>query len=185
MEHIYSPSSEPKLVAVPPVFIGDSLHFETEYLIVRLTDKFREVEKKEQLIRSVIQCIDKTITDAAEMGLLRQECALYQIKIDPDKARARVQLQEQLAELGKQHKILEAAIVAVKEAADSPRFFTPEEFKSYPVDSMRVVLAVLSGRIIRFESLGGDNLIEPIETSDPRVVGALLRHQMGRPVVIE
>jgi len=184
MHHIHAPGSEPKLMAVPTVFIGDSLHFETEYLIVRLTDKFREVEKREQLIRNVIQCIASTVKDDAEMGLLRQECALYQIQVNPDKAKATAQLREQLTELGEQHKTLEAVLSAVKEASNSPRFFTPGEFKSFPVDSIRVVLASLNGRIIRFENLGGDHPVEPIETSDPRVVVALIRHQMGHPVAI-
>ncbi|MGB8310281.1 MAG: hypothetical protein WCE81_00235 [Halobacteriota archaeon] len=184
MHHIHAPGPEPKLMAVPTVFIGDSLHFETEYLIVRLTDKFRVVEKREQLIRNVIQCIDSTVKDDAEMGLLRQECALYQIQVNPDKVKATAQLREQLTELGEQHKTLEAVVSAVKEASYSPRFFTPEEFKSFPVDSIRVVLASLNGRTIRFENLGGDHQIEPIETSDPRVVVALIRHQMGHPVAI-
>jgi uncharacterized protein YeeX (DUF496 family) len=185
MHHIRGPGPEPKLLAVPTVFISDALNFETVYLAVRLNDKFREVQKREQLIHNVIQCIDSSIKDDAEMGMLRKECALYQIKVDPDKVRARAQLSEQLVELGEQHKTLEAVMSAVKEASDSPRFFTPEEFKSFPVDSMRVVLAALNGRTIRFENLGGHHPIEPIETSDPRVVVALIRHQMGRPVVIE
>ncbi|HYA61457.1 MAG TPA: hypothetical protein VED16_05180 [Candidatus Acidoferrum sp.] len=184
MHHTYEPGSEPKLLAVPPVFIGDSLHFETEYLVLRLTDKFREIEKREQLIRNVIQCINSAIKDAAEMGLLRKECALYKIKIDSDKIKAQTQLLEQLAELGEQHKSLEAVLSAVKEASKSPRFFTPEEIKSFSVDSIKIVLASLNGRIIRFENLGGDHRIEPIETSDPRVVVALIHHQMGHPVVI-
>jgi len=152
MHHIHARDPEPKLMAVPAVFISDSLHFETEYLTVRLTDKFREVEKREQLIRNVLQCIDRTVKDAAEMGLLRQECARYQIQVNPDKMKATAQLREQLSELGEQHKNLEAVVSAVKEASDSPRFFTPEEFKSLPVDSIRVVLASLNGRTIRFEN---------------------------------
>jgi len=184
MHHIHAPGPEPKLMAVPTVFIGDSLHFETEYLTVRLTDKFREVEKREQLIRNVMQCIDSTVKDAAEMGLLRQECARYQIQVNPDKVKATAQLREQLTELGEQHKTLEALVSVVKEASDSPRFFTPEEFKSLPVDSIRFVLASLNGRTIRFENLGGVHPIEPLETSDPRVVVALIRHQMGHPVTV-
>jgi len=184
MHHIHAPGPEPKLMAVPTVFISDALHFETEYLIVRLTDKFRAVEKREQLIRSVIQCIGSAVKDDAEMGLLRQECALYQIQVNPDKVKATAQLREQLIELGEQHKTLEAVVAVVKEASNSPRFFTPEEFKSLPVDSIRIVLASLNGRTIRFENLGGDYPIEPIETSDPRVVVALIRHQMGHPVTV-
>ncbi len=185
MHHTRAPGPEPKLLTIPTVLISDALNFETVYLAVRLNDKFREVQKREQLIHNVIQCIDSAIKDDAEMGMLRKECALYQIKVDPDKVRARAQLSEQLVELSEQHKTLEAVMSAVKEASDSPRFFTPEEFKSFPVDSMRIVLAALNGRIIRFENLGGDHPIEPIETSDPRVVVALIRHQMGRPLVVE
>lgn len=148
MHHIHAPGQEPKLMAVPTVFISDSLHFETEYLIVRLTDKFREVEKREQLIRNVMQCIDSTVKDAAEMGLLRQECARYQIQVNPDKVKATAQLREQLIELDERHKTLEAVVSAVNEASDSPRFFIPQEFKSLPVDSIRAVLASLNGRTI-------------------------------------
>ncbi|MGZ8897427.1 MAG: hypothetical protein ACXW1Q_03800, partial [Halobacteriota archaeon] len=107
-KHTRTPDQESKLVPVLAVFITDSLHFETEYLAVRLTDAFHLVEKKEQLIRSATQCLDSVITDDAEMGMLRRECSLYQIKIDADKAKARAELQEQLAELGEQHKTLEA-----------------------------------------------------------------------------
>jgi hypothetical protein len=87
-------------------------------------------------------------------------------------------------ELGEQHKTLEAVVSAVKEASNSPRFFSPEEFKELPADSIRIVLASLNGRTIRFENLGGNHPIEPIETSDPRVVVALIRHQMGHPVTV-
>ena len=60
------------------------------------------------------------------MGMLRRECSLYQIRIDPDKAQARAELQEQLAELDEQHKTLEAVLSAVEEAAKSPRTITPD-----------------------------------------------------------
>jgi hypothetical protein len=40
-----------KLIPVPTVFITDSLHFETEYLILRLTDALHLAEKKEQRFR--------------------------------------------------------------------------------------------------------------------------------------
>jgi hypothetical protein len=184
-KRIRAPDREPKLVPVPTVFITDSLHFETVYLALRLTDTFQLVEKKEQLIRSAMQCIDSTITDDAEMGMLRKQCALYEIKIDPDKVKARAELQEQLVELGEQRKTLEALIPAVKEASESPRTFTPDEFEVFPADLVRVVLASLNGKAVRFESLGGTHPIEPIETSDPRLVAALIRHQLGHPVVIE
>lgn len=180
-----TPDRESKLVPVPTVFITDSLHFETEYLALRLTDAFHLVEKKEQLIRAAAKCLDTVITDDAEMGMLRRECSLYQIKIDSDKAKARAELQEQLAELGEQHKTLEAVLSAVEEAAKSPRTFTPEEYEKFAPDSMRVVLASLSGKVVRFESVGDPHPLEPIETSDPRVVAALIRHHIGRPTVIE
>jgi len=180
-----APDREPKLVHVPTVFITDSLHFETVYLGLRLTDTFQLVEKKEQLIRSAMQCIDSAVTDDAEMGMVRRQCALYDIKIDPDKVKARVELKERLAELGEQRKMLEALIPAVKEASDAPRTFTPEEFELFPTDLVRVVLASLNGKAVRFENLGATHPIEPIETSDPRLVAALIRHQLGHPVVIE
>ncbi|MGZ4864997.1 MAG: hypothetical protein ACXV5H_01665 [Halobacteriota archaeon] len=176
---------EPKLVPVPAVFITDSLHFETEYLVVRLNDAFHLVEKKEQLIQSATQCLDTMITDAAEMGILREECSLYQIKIDADKATARTELKEQLAELGEQHNTLEAVLSAVKEASRSPRTFTPEEYEKFTPDSIRVVLASLSGKAILFEGVGDQHSLEPIETSDPRVVAALIRHHLGHPKVLE
>jgi len=178
------PDLESKLVPIPTVFITESLHFETEYLALRLTDAFHVVEKKEQLIRRAIQCLDTQITNDAEMGMLRRECSLYQIKIDPDKTRARAELQEQLAELGEQHKTLEAVLSAVEEAAKSPRTITPE-YEKFAADSRRVVLASLSGKVVRFESVGDPHPLEPIETSDPRVVAALIRHHIGRPAVIE
>jgi len=180
-----TPDQYSKLVPVPTVFITDSLHFETEYLALRLTDAFHLVEKKEQLIRAATKCLDTVITDDAEMGMLRRECSLYQIKIDSDKAKARAELQEQLAELGKQHKTLEAVLSTVKQASKSPRTFTLEEYKKFAPDSMRVVLASLSGKVVRFESVGDSHPLEPIETSDPRVVAALIRHHIGRPIVIE
>ena len=179
-----SPDLESKLVPVPTVFITESLHFETEYLALRLTDAFHVVEKKEQLIRSAIQCLDTLITNDAEMGMLRRECSLYHIKIDPDKTQARAELQEQLTELGEQHKTLEAVLSAVEEAAKSPRTITPE-YEKFAADSRRVVLASLSGKVVRFESVGDPHPLEPIETSDPRVVAALIRHHIGRPTVIE
>src|SRR5665647_3990464 len=74
-----TPDQESRLVPVPTVFITDSLHFETEYLAVRLNDAFHLVEKKEQLIRSATRCLDTVITDAAEMGILREECSLYPV----------------------------------------------------------------------------------------------------------
>jgi hypothetical protein len=161
------------------------LHFETEYLILRLTDAFHLVLKKELLTRSAAKCLDSVVTDDAQMGMLRRECSLYHIKIDPDKARARAELQEQLTELGEHHKMLEALLSAVKEASESPRTFTPEEYEKFAPDSMRVVLASLNGKVVRFESVGDSKLLEPIETSDPRVVAALIRHHIGRPTVIE
>jgi hypothetical protein len=176
---------ESKLVSIPTVFITDSLHFETVYLGLRLTDAFHLVEKKEHLIHSAIQCISDVVKDDAEMGILREECALYQIKVDPDKERARSELQEQLAELGEQHKTLEALMSAVKEASESPRTFTPEEFEKFSPDSVRVVLASLNGKAVRFESIDAGLELEPIETSDPRVVAALIRHHIGRPTVTE
>jgi hypothetical protein len=180
-----TPDQESKLVPVPTVFITDSLHFETEYLAVRLNDAFHLVEKKEQLIRSATRCLDTVITDAAEMGILREECSLYQIKIDADKAKARAELKEQLAELGEQHKTLEAVLSAVKEASRSSRTFTPEEYEKFAPDSIRVVLASLSGKAVLFEAVGGPHSLEPIETSDPRVVAALIRHHIGQPKVVE
>lgn len=179
------PDQESKLLPVSTVFITDSLHFETEYLAVRLNDAFHLVEKKEQLIQSATRCLDTVITDDAEMGILREECSLYQIKIDADKAKARAELKEQLAELAKQHKTLEAVLSAVKEASRAPRTFTPEEYEKFAPDSIRVVLASLSGKAILFEGVGGPNQLEPIETSDPRVVAALMRHHLGSPTVIE
>jgi hypothetical protein len=179
------PDLESKLVAVPTVFITDSLHFETEYLLLRLTDAFHLVEKKEQLVRSAAKCLDTVIKDDAEMGILRRECSLYQIKIDSDKEKARAELREQLEELGEQHKTLEAALSAVKEASESPRTFIPEEYEKFAPDAMRVVLASLSGKAVRFESVGDSHTLEPIETSDPRVVASLIRHHIGRPTVVE
>ncbi|MGA8070935.1 MAG: hypothetical protein ACLPI9_04790 [Halobacteriota archaeon] len=178
------PDLESKLVPVPTVFITESLHFETEYLALRLTDAFHVVEKKEELIRSAIKCLDTVITNDAEMGMLRRECSLYQIRIDPDKAQARAELQEQLAELDEQHKTLEAVLSAVEEAAKSPRTITPE-YEKFAADSRRVVLASLSGKVVRFQSVGDPHPLEPIETSDPRVVAELIRHHIGRPTVIE
>jgi len=178
------PDRESKLVPVPTVFITESLHFETEYLALRLTDAFHLVEKKEQLIRNALKCLDTVITNDAEMGMLRRECSLYQIKIDPDKAQARAELQQQLAELGEQHKTLEAVLSAVEEAAKSPRTITPE-YEQFAPDSRRVVLASLSGKVVRFENVGESHPLEPIETSDPRVVAALIRHHIGRPTIIE
>ena len=180
-----TPDQGSKLVPVPTVFITDSLNFETEYLAVRLTDAFRLVEKKEQLIRSATRCLDTVITDAAEMGILREECSLYQIKIDADKATARTELKEQLAELTEQHKTLEAVLSAVKEASRGPRTFTPKEYEKFAPDSIRAVLASLSGKAILFEGVGDPHPLEPIETLDPRVVAALIRHHLGRPTVIE
>src|SRR5659263_576497 len=139
-----TPDQESRLVPVPTVFIPDSLHFETEYLAVRLNDAFHLVEKKEQLIRSATRCLATVITDDAEMGKLRRECSLYQIKIDADKAKARAELQEQLAELGEQHKTLEAVLSAVKEAARSPRTFTPEEYEKFAPDSILLSLIHIS-----------------------------------------
>jgi hypothetical protein len=125
------------------------------------------------------------IENDAEMGVLRRECSLYRIKIDPDKARASVELQEQLTELGKQHKAIKAALSAVEEASRWPRMFTPERCEKLVADSIKIVLASLSGKAVRFESVGKSHELEPIETSDPRVVCALLRHHIGRPIIIE
>ncbi|HYA33577.1 MAG TPA: hypothetical protein VEG65_06260 [Candidatus Bathyarchaeia archaeon] len=173
-----------KLVALPTVYITDSLHFETAYLALRLTDTSRLVEKREQLIRSAAKCLATVITDDAEMGMLREECSLYDIKLDADKVKARTELREQLAQLRKQHKTLKSVLSAVKQAARSPRTFTPKEYERQLVpSSLRVIMASLSGKTVRFESLG--NSLEPIETSDPRVVSALLRHNIGRAIIIQ
>ena len=174
---------ESKLVPVQAVFVTDSLHFETEYLALRLTDAFHLVEKKEQLIRSAMRCLDSVITNDAEMGMLRKECSFYQIEINADKQQARAELRRQLAGLGEQHKALEAVIAAVEEALKSPRTFVPEEYEKFAPDSIRVVVASLSGKAIRFE-IGELPLLEPIETSDPRVVAALIRHEIGHPTVV-
>jgi hypothetical protein len=174
---------ESKLVHVHAVFVTDSLHFETEYLALRLTDAFHLVEKKEQLVQNAMRCLDSVVTDDAEMGLLRRECSLFQIKVDPDREKARVELREQLAELEEEHKTLEAVIAAVNEAAKSPRTFVPEAYENFAPDSIQVVMASLSGKAIRFE-IGEPHQLEPIETSDPRVVAALIHHQIGHPTVV-
>jgi hypothetical protein len=180
-----APDKESKLVSIPTVFVSDSVHFETVYLALRLTDAFRLVGKKEQLIHSAIQCLNEVVTDAAEMGILRKECALYQIKVDPDKKRAQSELQEQLAEVREQHKTLKTLMSAVREASESPRTFIPEEFEKFSPDSVKVVLASLNGKAVRFESIDAGLELEPIETSDPRVVTALMRHQIGHPVITD
>jgi len=46
-------------------------------------------------------------------------------------------------------------------------------------------LASLSGKAVLFEAVGDPHSLEPIETSDPRVVAALIRHHLGRPAIIE
>lgn len=175
----------PKLVSLPTVFITDSLHFETEYLVLRLRDALHLAEKKEQLMKSAAKCLSSVIANDAEMGVLRRECSLYQIKIDPDKAKASVELQEQLIELDKQHKALKAALSAVEEASTWPRIFTPERYENLAADSIQIILASLSGKAVRFESVGNSHELEPIETSDPRVVCALLLHHVGCAIIIE
>lgn len=179
------PDQKSKLEPIGTVFVTDALHFETEYLVLRLTDAFRLVEKREQLIRSILKCMDKVVTDDAQMGLLRKESALFEIRVDPDKERARVGLQQQLAELKEQHKTLKAVISAVKAASKSSRTFTPEDFERIPSDAIEVVLASLSGKAVQFERIGEGYLAEPIETSDPRVVAALARRHIGHPVIVE
>jgi hypothetical protein len=174
-----------KLVSVPTVFVTDSLHFETEYLILRLTDALHLVQKREQLVQSAAKCLNSVVANDAEMGILRRECSLYQIKIDPDKVTARAELKEQQAELDEELKALKAVLSAVKKASKSPRTFTPKEYEKLAPDSIQVVLASLSGKAIRFEGVGDSRKLEPIETSDPRVVCALLRHHLGRPTIIE
>ncbi len=179
------PDQKPKLVPITPVLVTDALHFETEYLALRLTDAFRLVEKREQLIRSALQCLGSVVVDDAQMGLLRKECALFNIEVDPDKERARIGLQQQLVELKAVHKELKKIISAVKAASKSSRTVTPADFERLPSDEMQVVLASLNGKAVRFEFDGGEYLAEPIETSDPRVVAALLRGHIGHPVVSE
>ena len=174
-----------KLVSVPTVFVTDSLHFETEYLILRLTDALHLAEKKKQLIQSAAKCLSSVIENDAEMGMLRKQCSLYQIKIDPDKVTASAELKEQLTELSKQHKALKAALAAVKDASKWPRMFTPERYEKLAPDLIPVILASLHGRAIRFESVGNSRELEPIETSDPRVVCALLHRHIGRPIITE
>ena len=173
-----------KRETVEAVFVTDALHFETEYLILRLTDAFRLVQKREQLIRSVLECLEKVVKDHAQMGLLRKESALFDIRVDPDKERARVELRQQLAELKEQQKTLRAVISAVKAASKSSRTFIPSDVEKVPPDAKEIVLASLEGKAIRFERIGSGYLEEPIETSDPRVVAALARHHMGRPVIV-
>jgi hypothetical protein len=94
-------------------------------------------------------------------------------------------LQEQLAEVREQHKTLKTLMSAVREASESPRTFIPEEFEKFSPDSVRVVLASLNGKAVRFESIDAGLELEPIETSDPRVVTALMRHQIGHPVITD
>lgn len=178
------PGQKSKLVPIKTVFVTDALHFETEYLVLRLTDAFRLVEKRERLIRSAVSCLGRVGADAAQMGVLRQESALYDIKIDPDRARARIELQQQLVELKEQHKKLKAALAAVKAAAKSSRIFTPADFERVPPGATHVALASLDGKVIRFEHVSDPYLTESVETSDPRVVAALLRSHVGRPVII-
>jgi hypothetical protein len=175
---------ESKLVSIPTVFVSDSLHFETVYLSLRLTDAFRLVGKKEQLIHSGMQCLSDVVKDDAEMGILREECALFQIKVDPDKERARAELQEQLAEVREQHKTLKALLSAVNDATESPRTFTPEEFETFSPNAVKILLASLNGKAVRFENIRA-GLEFPVETSDPRVVTALIRHHIGRPEIVD
>ncbi|HYA32464.1 MAG TPA: hypothetical protein VEG65_00470 [Candidatus Bathyarchaeia archaeon] len=179
-----TPDRGSKLVSIPTVFVSDSLHFETVYLALRLTDAFRLVGKKEQLIHSAIQCLSQVVTDAAEMGLLRKECALYEIKVDPDKKRAQSDLQKQLAEIREQHKTLKTLLSAVKEASESPRMFTPKEFEAFSPDSVKMVLASLNGKAVRFEDVDA-GLEFPIETSDPRVVTGLISRRIGHPIIVD
>ncbi|MGZ4903813.1 MAG: hypothetical protein ACXV5I_03245 [Halobacteriota archaeon] len=178
------PNQKSKLVTIKTVFVTDALHFETEYLVLRLTDAVRLVEKRERLIRSALACLGGVVGDDAQMGVLRQESALYDIKIDPDKERARIELQKQLVELKEQHKKLKAALTAVKAAAKSSRIFTPADFERVPPGATHVALASLDGKAIRFDHVGEAYLTEPVETADPRVVAALLRSHIGRPIII-
>ncbi|MGZ4936346.1 MAG: hypothetical protein ACXV4C_07330 [Halobacteriota archaeon] len=172
-----------KRKTVEAVVVTDSLHFETEYLILRLTDAFRLVQKREQLIRSVLECLKSVVKDHAQMGILRKESALFGIQVDADKERASAELQQQLAELKEQQEMLRAVISAVKAAAKLPRTFTPSDFEKVPPDAKEIVFASLKGKAIRFDGMSG-YLQEHIETSDPRVVAALARHHMGRPVIV-
>ena len=173
-----------KLVPIKAVFVTDALHFETEYLVLKLTDAFRLVEKREQLVRSALACLGRSVENAAQMGVLRQESALYDIKIDPDKERARIGLQQQLVDLKKQHKKLKAMISAVK-AASKSRIFTDVDLERVPPEATQVVQASLDGKAVQFEQVADTYLTEPIETSDPRVVAALLRSHIGRPIITE
>ncbi len=166
-------------------FVTDALQFETEYLILRLTDTFRLVEKREQLIHSILECMEKVVKDDAQMGLLRKEGALFDIRVNPDKARARVELRQQQAELKKQHKTLKAVTSAVKAASKSSRTFTPTDVEGVPPDATEIVLASISGKTIRFERISEGYLAEPIETSDPRVVAELTHRHVGHPVIVE
>ncbi len=178
------PDQKPKLIPIEAVFVTDELHFETEYLILRLTDALRLVEKRRALIQSTLGCIKNVVQDDAQMGLLRKECALFDIRVDPDKEKARVELEQQLAELKEQCKELKAVLSAVKAAAKSSRMFTSADFEKVPPDAVDAVLASLQGKTIRFEHIGSGHFEESIETSDPRVVAALVCRRIGRPVVV-
>ncbi len=179
------PSSDRKSTREPvkAVFVTDALNFETEYLILRLTDALRLVKKREQVTHSVLECLMKVVKDDAQIGLLRKESILFEIRVDPNKERAREELQQQLAELKEQHTTFKSVISAVKSASRSSRTFTPSDFEKVAPDAKEIVLASLHGKTIRFEGIGIGYLEEPVETSDPRVVAALGGHHMGRPVI--
>ncbi len=166
-------------------FVTDALHFETEYLILRLTDALRLIEKREHLVHSILECMEKVVKDDAQMGLLRKEGALFEISVNSDKARARVELRQQQVELKEQQKTFKAVISAVKSASKASRTFTPADVEGIPPDGTEVVSASISGKAIRFEGIAEAYLAEPLETSDPRVVAALTRRRIGHPVIVE
>ncbi len=173
-----------KFQPIETFFVTDALHFETEYLILRLTDAIRLIEKREQITHSVLECLEKVVKDDAQIGLLRKESILFDIRVDPDKARARVEVRQQQAELKKQRKTLKAVISVVKAASKSSRTFTPTDIEGIPPDATEIVLASIGGRTVRFERIAEGYLDEPLETADPRVVAALTRGRIGHPVIV-
>ncbi len=129
--------------------------------------------------------MEKVVKDDAQMGLLRKESALFGIRVDPEKERARVELRQLQAELKQRHRTLKAVISAVKAASKASRTFTLTDAEGLPPDAIKVVLASIRGKTVLFERVGEGFLSEPIETSDPRVVAALIRRHVGRPVIVE
>ncbi len=178
-------SEKSKRELIQTFFVSDALHFETEYLILRLTDDLRLVQKREQLIRSILECMEKVVKDDAQMGLLRKESALFDVRVDPDKERAGIELRQQQAELKQQNKTLKAVISTVKAASKLSRTVALTDVEGIPPDAIEVVLASLRGKTIVFERVGEGYLSEPIETSDPRVVAALTRRHVGHPLIVE